>query len=64
MYVYLINGVIFLSGIFGLMNAFAFLRYVQSYKAKVQLQHFFFLAVSGAAAVLFVVVLALTYAGR
>jgi len=51
------------AGVFGLLQAVAFIKYVQTYLSKQEFKYFFFMAGSIAAAVVFAVVVGLTWAG-
>jgi dolichyl-diphosphooligosaccharide--protein glycosyltransferase len=51
------------AGVFALLNAVAFLKYLQRFLSKSEFRHFFFLASAAAAGVVFVTVVGLTYAG-
>merc|ERR1739838_1053797 len=51
------------AGVFGLLQAVAFIKYVQTYLSKSEFKYFFFMAGSIAAAVVFAVVVGLTWAG-
>jgi len=50
-------------GVFGLLQVVAFIKYVQTYLSKQEFKYFFFMAGSIAAAVVFAVVVGLTWAG-
>ena len=52
------------SGVFALLNAYAFLKYIQSFLTKSEFKAFFVLAAAGAAGVIFLTVVGLTWAGR
>jgi len=51
------------AGVFALLQAVAFIKYVQTYLSKAEFKYFFFMAGSIAAAVVFAVVVGLTWAG-
>lgn len=51
------------TGVFALLNAYAFLKYIQNFLTKAEFRYFFFAAVTAAAAVVFVAVVGLTWAG-
>jgi len=51
------------AGVFALLQAVAFLKYVQTYLSKAEFKYFFFMAGTIAAAVVFAVVVGLTWAG-
>ncbi|KAL5010508.1 hypothetical protein ScPMuIL_012813 [Solemya velum] len=51
------------AGVFALINAYAILKYVQSFLTKAEFRYFFFLAATGAAGVIFLTVVGLTWAG-
>lgn len=51
------------AGVFALLNAVAFLKYLQRFLSKQEFRHFFMIATIAAAAVVFVAVVGLTYAG-
>ncbi|XP_037068163.1 dolichyl-diphosphooligosaccharide--protein glycosyltransferase subunit STT3B-like [Pollicipes pollicipes] len=51
------------AGVFALMNAFALLKYLQPFVSRSQLRHFFLVCAVGSAALVFLVVVGLTYAG-
>ena len=52
------------SGVFALLNAYAFLKYIQSFLTKAEFKAFFVLAAAAAAGVIFLAVVGLTWAGR
>ena len=52
-----------LAGVFALINAYAFIKYIQNFLTKAEFRHFFIAAVTAAAAVVFVAVVGLTWAG-
>ena len=54
---------IFFAGVFGLMHAFAFVKYVQSFLTKAEFKAFFFGAIAVAASLLFIVLVGLSYTG-
>lgn len=51
-------------GVFALLHAFALLRYVQSHLSKSEFRQFFLISVIGAAGIVFLGVVGLTYAGK
>ncbi|XP_005095974.1 dolichyl-diphosphooligosaccharide--protein glycosyltransferase subunit STT3B [Aplysia californica] len=51
------------AGVFALLNAYAFLKYIQNFLTKSEFRYFFIAAVTFAAAVVFVAVVGLTWAG-
>ncbi|XP_043221838.1 dolichyl-diphosphooligosaccharide--protein glycosyltransferase subunit STT3B-like isoform X2 [Amphibalanus amphitrite] len=51
------------AGVFALINAFALLKYLQPFVSRAQLRHFFLVAAAGSAALVFLAVVGLTYAG-
>ena len=51
-------------GVFCLLFAYAAIVYIQSRLTKAEFRHFFFLAIVGAAGVVFLTVIGLTYAGE
>jgi len=51
------------AGVFALVNAYAFIKYVQSFLSKAEFRQFFMAAVTIAASVVFVGVVGLTWAG-
>ncbi|KAI8767408.1 RADres2 [Biomphalaria glabrata] len=51
------------AGVFALINAYAFLKYIQNFLTKSEFRYFFFAAVTIAAAVVFIAVVGLTWAG-
>ena len=55
---------LFMPGVFALINAYAVLKYIQSFMTKEEFKYLFFLAVGGAAAIVFMSVIGLTWAGR
>lgn len=52
-----------LAGVFALLQAVAFLKYVQSFLSKTEFKYFFFVATALAAGAVFVTVVGLTWAG-
>jgi len=57
------NIYLLIAGVFALLNAVAFLKYLQRFLSKQEFRHFFMIATIIAAAVVFVTVVGLTYAG-
>ena len=51
------------AGVFALLNAVAFLKYLQRFLSKTEFRHFFLLASAVSAGVVFLAVVGLTYAG-
>nr|KAG5703788.1 hypothetical protein BaRGS_009586 [Batillaria attramentaria] len=51
------------AGVFALLNAYAFLRYMQTFLSKAEFRYFFILAVAIAAGAVFLAVVVLTWAG-
>ena len=50
-------------GVFALLQAVAFLKYLQSFLSKTEFKYFFFMAATIAAGVVFMTVVGLTWAG-
>jgi len=59
----LVSNLFLSAGVFALLNAIAFLKYLQKFLSKQEFRSFFLLASSVAAGVVFVTVVGLTYAG-
>lgn len=55
---------VFLTGVFALLHAYAGLVYMKSFMSKSEFKSFFLLAIGAAAGVIFVGVIALTWAGK
>ena len=53
-----------LAGVFALLQAYSALLFVRSYMTRAEFRSFFMLAVGGAAGLIFLGVVALTWAGR
>lgn len=53
----------YLPGVFALLNAVAFLKYLQRFLTKSEFRNFFILASAVSAGIVFVAVVGLTYAG-
>jgi len=51
------------AGVFLLLNAYAFLKYIQSFMTRSEIKMFFFTAVAAVAGIVFLGVVLLTYAG-
>lgn len=51
------------AGVFVLMNAYAFLKYLQTYLTSAEFKTLFFASVTSVAGVVFLTVVGLTYAG-
>ena len=58
-----VHVLVFVSGVFVLLYAYAYLRYMQTFLSKAEFRYFFIFAVAIAAGVVFLVVVALTWAG-
>lgn len=54
----------FFTGVFALLHAYSFLKYIQNFLTKSEFRYFFIAAVTAAAASVFVAVVALTWAGK
>lgn len=55
---------LFCAGVFVLLNAYALLKYLQTFFSKSEMKTLFFGAVAGVAGFLFLAVVVLTYAGE
>ena len=53
-----------ISGVFALLNAYALLKYIQSFLTKAEFKAFFVLSATAAAGVIFLAVVGLTWAGK
>ena len=53
----------FFAGVFALLNAYAAIKYIQSFLTKSEFRHFFFMAITISAGIVFLAVVGLTYAG-
>lgn len=54
----------YVAGVFALINAYAVIKYVQSFLTKAEFKFFFISAVGGAAGIIFCTVVGLTWAGK
>lgn len=54
----------YVAGVFALINAYAVIKYVQSFLTKAEFKFFFISAVGGAASIIFCTVVGLTWAGK